>query len=449
MDYNELSVNALRKRVSSRIRRGTLSQLGTHSAPSKAVRLMNKAILVNILETNKVDWNSSHIPKVNNSQIFKQNIEGDGSGDGANKDNDADNDTEGDSDSDTEGDNEKDSDTEGEGTTTQSIEIQVPVVSDPMAHSYVTTNGVVDAKQIINDINLKSLVDDVNKNMNTLSRRVNNSGGGGSSEIVIIANNKEVKRIKGEHHHPKFKTIVNYSLWHKNVFLVGEAGTGKTTVAGQVAKSLDLNFAHLSCSAGMSEAHILGRMLFDGTYVPSDFVNIYENGGVFLLDEFDAMDGNTAVVINSALANGCMSVPNRKDNPTALRHDDCIIIASANTWGNGYGSNQYAGRNRLDGATLDRFSASKIHFTYDKKLEKKLAGGHELLCDTLWELRKRVSSYSLNRIISTRLFKAGNIALSNDESLSDFISTITVDWTEEEKRKVDIKNIKKGNIQCD
>ena len=383
---------------------------------------MNKALLVNILDTNQVDWNSSHIPKVNKAQIFKQNIESD-DGEGASK-------------------------TEGEGATTQSIEIQIPTEADG-SHSYVTTNGVVDAKQIINDINLKSLVDDVNKNMNTLSRRVNNSGGGGSSDIVIIANNKEVKRIKGEHHHPKFKTIVNYSLWHKNVFLVGEAGTGKTTVAGQVAKSLDLNFAHLSCSAGMSEAHILGRMLFDGTYVPSDFVNIYENGGVFLLDEFDAMDGNTAVVINSALANGCMSVPNRKDNPTALRHDDCIIIASANTWGNGYGSNQYAGRNRLDGATLDRFSASKIHFTYDKKLEKKLAGGHELLCDTLWELRKRVSSYSLNRIISTRLFKAGNIALSNDESLSDFISTITVDWTEEEKRKVDIKNIKKGNIQCD
>ena len=121
--------------------------------------------------------------------------------------------------------------------------------------------------------------------------------------------------------------------------------------------------------------------------------------------------------------------------------DICIIIASANTWGTGVGSNQYAGRNRLDGATLDRFASSKIYFTYDKKLERKLAGEHSSLASALWDLRKMVKDYSLNRIISTRLFLGGNHALTNGESLKDFFNTITIDWTKEEIRKVDIKNI--------
>ena len=273
---------------------------------------------------------------------------------------------------------------------------------------------------------------------NRLKEAIKGFGGG---DTVIKINDVEIKRDDKVIYHTKFEEICNFSKMYKNVMLVGEAGTGKTTVAEQVADAFDLSFKHLSCSAGMSEAHLLGRMVFDGSYIESEFVNVYENGGVFLFDEFDAMDGNCAVVINSALANGTMSVPNRRDNPIAKRHKDCIIIVACNTWATGNGSRLYAGRNRLDGATLDRFCTSKIYFTYDKKLERYL-GNDTALCEALWMLRARVKDYKLDeRIISTRLFVNGNIALQNGIDIESFLKTVTVDWTREEKGKVDLAGI--------
>lgn len=124
----------------------------------------------------------------------------------------------------------------------------------------------------------------------------------------------------------------------------------------------------------MSEAHLLGRMLFDGEYVESDFVRLYENGGVFLFDEIDAADANTLLVINSALANGYMSVPNRKEKQRAERHENFICIVAGNTWGKG--SVEYAGRNRLDSAFMDRFTVAKLEIDYDTDLEGKIAGDH-------------------------------------------------------------------------
>jgi len=60
------------------------------------------------------------------------------------------------------------------------------------------------------------------------------------------------------------------------------------------------------------------------------FVQVYENGGVFLLDEIDAADANVMVAINAALANGVLANPNGKVH---VRHDKCFILAAANTWG--------------------------------------------------------------------------------------------------------------------
>ena len=324
---------------------------------------------------------------------------------------------------------------------------------------YITTQGAVGLDVLQNDAGTPMLTEEINKTqqvvnivnadlimleestrrgINALAEQIDDLDTSGSVSIKI--NDVEIKTNSEEHYHPKFETIANYLRWDKQVMLVGRAGTGKTTIAHQIATAFGLKFAHLSCSAGMSEAHLLGRMLFDGEYVLADFVDIYENGGVFLFDEFDAMDGNTAVVINSALANGKMSVPNRKDKPTAYRHKDCYIITASNTWGTGFGDGIYAGRNKLDGATLDRFCASRVHFDYDTKLERKLAPNKDI-AKALWTLRKRVDKYRLQRIVSTRLFATANVHTKGGESVKDFFNTIAIDWTDEEKAKVDYDGI--------
>lgn len=47
-------------------------------------------------------------------------------------------------------------------------------------------------------------------------------------------------------------------------------------------------------------------------------MEFYEEGGVFLLDEVDAADANVLLVINQALANGHLPVPNRTDTRGVL-----------------------------------------------------------------------------------------------------------------------------------
>ena len=122
--------------------------------------------------------------------------------------------------------------------------------------------------------------------------------------------------------------------------MVGPAGCGKSHLAEQIAKALGLRFGSISCSAGMSEGQITGRLIPTGDggrfeYQRSQFVEFYEEGGVFLLDEIDAADANVLLVINQALANGHLPVPNRTTNPQAKRHPDFVLIAAANTFGNG------------------------------------------------------------------------------------------------------------------
>jgi cobaltochelatase CobS len=165
-------------------------------------------------------------------------------------------------------------------------------------------------------------------------------------------------KIEGKAH-AKFARVLKLAAARRNVLLVGPAGTGKTHLAQQVAQALGLDFAFISCSAGMSEGQLMGRLVPTGEggkfeYLRSEFVRCYEEGGVFLFDEMDAADSNTMIVINSALANGHMAVPNRPESPVARKHPDFVCIAAANTFGTG-ADRQYVGRNQMDEATLDRF----------------------------------------------------------------------------------------------
>ena len=142
--------------------------------------------------------------------------------------------------------------------------------------------------------------------------------------------------------------------------------------------------------------------------------------------------------MNSALANGILDVPNRKEQPTAIRHKDCYVLGAGNTDGSGNGSRIYSGRNKLDGATLDRFTA--IKFEYDAKLEKKLAGSNSLV-KALNMIRKKIDEFEINRVLSTRHFLKCGKWISAGESLEYCLNTITETYTEYELEKIDLNNV--------
>lgn len=250
---------------------------------------------------------------------------------------------------------------------------------------------------------------------------------------IRITGRKATGQVTG-YKHKMFRESIFLCEQERQLMLVGPAGSGKTTLAKQIADSFGITFGHISCSAGMSEAHLLGRMLFDGTYVSSEFVKCYENGGVFLFDEIDAADSNTLLVVNSALANGYMSVPNRKDNPIATRHEDFICIVAGNSWG--YGSNSYQGRGYLDAAFLDRFAVCKIEIEYDEELERDIAGEYDVILERMWEIRKIIVQSRMKRIVSTRSIVSAIRQTSAGRSIKQIEKVFTTGWAKDEKRKI-------------
>ena len=232
---------------------------------------------------------------------------------------------------------------------------------------------------------------------------------------------------------------------HHNILMLGPAGCGKTMLARHIAEALDVPFGFLSLSAGVTETHLFGRILpqADGSwdYTPSQFVNVYENGGVFLLDEMDAADPNVLVAVNAALANGVLANPNGRVHK---RHANCYILAAANTWGQG-GDLMYVGRNQLDAATLDRFVLATVFLGYDTALECDIVeaslgttDGEALkLLQWVQGLRESIRQNRLRRVASTRLVVHGASALKAGKSLDDVKARYFQNWSDDERAKAE------------
>ena len=165
---------------------------------------------------------------------------------------------------------------------------------------------------------------------------------------------------------------------NRQALIVGGAGSGKTTIAETIAQKLgfdvDKEFYSISLSSGVSEAHLSGRMVMTGEFLDTEFLNIVENGGVILLDEFDNADPDVLVGLNSLLANDLISCPLRRGAEQAIRNENCYIICTANTWGNGSGGSSGYQRKQLDSATLDRFVGSKFYMGQDRRITNFVMG---------------------------------------------------------------------------
>jgi len=257
-------------------------------------------------------------------------------------------------------------------------------------------------------------------------------------EIVVRVADRPAVRMDGKVHE-KFAEILDLAAQRMEILLVGPAGCGKSHLAEQIAKALGLRFGSISCSAGMSEGQITGRLIPTGDggrfeYHRSQFVEFYEEGGVFLLDEIDAADANVLLIINQALANGHLSVPNRIGNPQAVRHPDFVLIAAANTFGNG-ANRMYVGRNQLDESTLDRFRIGQVVMDYDQELEKSILSDADLL-ERLWTIRRKAGECQLRRVVSTRFIAKAATMRAAGWTSKKIIGQLVCGWTQDERTKV-------------
>lgn len=152
-------------------------------------------------------------------------------------------------------------------------------------------------------------------------------------------------------------------------YLHGPAGTGKSSAARKASELLNLPYFELNLAGAMASA-IRGRDTMTG-FIESQFTQAYRDGGILVLEEIDAAHPNVLTAINNAVANGHWA--NEATGAIIERHPDFRIVATANTLGTG-ATKSFTGRNRLDGATLDRFRVGRVKVDHDPKLERYLVG---------------------------------------------------------------------------
>jgi hypothetical protein len=241
----------------------------------------------------------------------------------------------------------------------------------------------------------------------------------------------ETKELAGRQHHtfPKLvrfmsaKTAGGRPL---NIWMAGPAGGGKSHGCHAAADLLGLDYF---IQGAMSMPHdLIGFIDANGKRHDTPFTFAFEFGGVIVLEELDSGDPASLLVLQTALANGAMSLPGGR---MVTRHKDCRVIGCANTWGEG-ATGDYIGRNKMDKAFLNRFVM--LSWNYDEALEVEISGDPDW-ARHVQKARAAAKSIGLKVIISPRASIDGAALVAQGFSYEDAMeATFLAGITTEQRR---------------
>jgi cobaltochelatase CobS len=272
-----------------------------------------------------------------------------------------------------------------------------------------------------------------------VERLVGEEAGAAPRVVEVRQHGRPAVTLAGEVFHPEFDWLIQLAAAGKPIFLPGPTGSGKTHTAEQLARALGRPFGLFPCNEDMTPTDLLGFVTPNVTtgeqvYCPTDFVRLYEGGGVFCLDEMDAANPNVLLKLNAALAQRKLYIPRRTEAPVAEMHPEFVLVATANTWGHG-ASREYCGRNPLDEATLDRFRIGTVPCDYNDRIEKAVCPDRELY-SLLKGWRTKMRAAGVKRVISTRFFKDAFDMREAGASAERIKAALFTGWRPEEQAKV-------------
>ena len=300
--------------------------------------------------------------------------------------------------------------------------------------------GSVNAQSITGKIGIDQLDDDLKKRLSSVSI------------IQYQLPNQPLSPKTAQSSIPAFQKIVDDVILGQNVFLVGGAGTGKTTLAQNVAGALGREYITINCSQWTAPTEIIGGQTLDG-YQEGKLIEAWKEGYMLILDELPKIDPNTAGLFNDALAK--TKLPNslvfnsRKEK--FEKHPNFCVIATGNIYPNTE-SMAYGANNKQDLSLLDRFAGSVYTIEKNVELEKSVVGSV-----TLWawcnELRDTIESLKYESQISLRFMMTcrdtlllefsrmasvnSNISPNEGKTLKDcFESFIDINFTEVQQKTV-------------
>ena len=199
---------------------------------------------------------------------------------------------------------------------------------------------------------------------------------------------------------PQFMKVLDDLTVGNNVFLVGSAGTGKSTLGEKIAYSFvgrsendgeELPYTVINCNQWTSPIDLIGGQTIEG-YKEGRLIQAWEKGKILILDEMPKLDANTAGILNDALAKTAKKeaiIFNGLGNPIK-KHANFGCIATGNVIGKGASGN-YVGNNKQDASLLDRFSGCIYHIGFNEVLERQLI--YPTIVEKCIEIRKALLSY--------------------------------------------------------
>lgn len=225
-------------------------------------------------------------------------------------------------------------------------------------------------------------------NLSELDSSVLNEIKKNQTTVITIPNyGLKISMDKNTANIPNIYSIIDDVLAGNNVYLIGEAGGGKTYSAEKVASILNREFSILNCSQYTSPVEILGGQTIEG-YKDGKLTMAWKDGKILIMDEMPKLDPNTAGLFNDALAKSSKTREDAYINstnpsePPIPRGDGFAVIATGNVYPNKPNPAGYVGNNQQDLSLLDRFSGS-VYFVDFSDYIDQVSCRYQFLYDML------------------------------------------------------------------
>lgn len=229
-----------------------------------------------------------------------------------------------------------------------------------------------------------------------LKQKLDEAKNAGTGSIIsVVVDGKKTTTKTESVLDPNFENILHLVAAHENVYLYGPAGSGKNTIAEQIAEALGVECYYQNTL--VTKFDISGYKNAQGEYEETPFYKAWKNGGLFFADELDNSTAEAVIALNAALANGYYTFPNSSEK--VAKHPNFYCIAAGNTNGQG-ATEEYCGRYQMDESSRDRFAF--IEIDYNKKVEESICGGHLDILDFIRDLRSVTKSLHIKLICGYR-----------------------------------------------